>query len=128
MLPLNLDKARYVSLSTYRRDGREVMTPVWIASQGARHFIFSAPHAGKVKRIRANPRVRLAHCNAWGKLRSAWLVARAQIVADEATAKIAYRALRKKYGFALWIADCMSKLTGRYDKRVLIEVNLPPES
>jgi uncharacterized protein len=53
-------KAKYVSLATYRRNGVEVRTPVWIARAADRYYIFSAGDAGKVKRIRATPRVRMA--------------------------------------------------------------------
>jgi uncharacterized protein len=54
---------KYVSLATYRRNGVEVKTPVWIAKVAGRYYVFSAGDAGKVKRIRATPRVRLAPCD-----------------------------------------------------------------
>jgi PPOX class probable F420-dependent enzyme len=54
---------KYVSLATYRRNGVEVKTPVWIADVSRLYYVFSAGDAGKVKRIRATPRVRLAACD-----------------------------------------------------------------
>ncbi|MFP6629399.1 MAG: pyridoxamine 5'-phosphate oxidase family protein, partial [Myxococcota bacterium] len=52
-----LGDAPYVSLATFRRDGREVRTPVWVARDGEHLYIFSEAKAGKVKRIRATKRV-----------------------------------------------------------------------
>lgn len=64
---------KYVSLARYRRNGTEVKTPVWIAEMAGRYYVFSAGDAGKVKRIRATPRVRLAACDVRGYVRSAWI-------------------------------------------------------
>ncbi len=46
---------RYVSLATYRRDGTEVLTPVWLAQAGQDFYVFSEGESFKVKRVRANP-------------------------------------------------------------------------
>ena len=46
----------YVNLATFRRNGREVRTPVWIAGADCLYYVFSEGNAGKVKRIRANGR------------------------------------------------------------------------
>jgi hypothetical protein len=54
---------KYVSLATYRQNGVEVNTPVWIAKVAGRYYVFSAGDAGKVKRIGATSRVRLAACD-----------------------------------------------------------------
>jgi hypothetical protein len=121
-LPLDLVEARYVSLATLRRDGREVLTPVWIAPAGAAHYVFSEAHVGKVKRIRANPQIRLARCDMRGKVLSDWTAATARLVEDPATVASAYRALHTKYGWQMWLLDLMSKLAGRFDKRVIIEI------
>ena len=120
--PFDVFAARYVSLATYRRSGAEVRTPVWIAGEGSRHFVFSAGSAGKVKRIRANGRARLARCNGRGTVSSAWIDARARIVTEPETVALAYRLLRDKYGWSMRLADLFSKLTGRYDQRAVLEI------
>src|ERR1700728_3446100 len=71
---------KYVSLATYRRSGIEVKTPVWVAEVARRYYVFSAGDAGKVKRIRATPRVRLAACDVRGEVRGPWIEAHARIV------------------------------------------------
>lgn len=114
--------ARYVSLATYRRDGTEVRTPVWIAGEQGVFYVFSAPAVGKIKRIRANGRASLAPCTMRGAVTGPWIEARARLVDDPAVASKALRLLRAKYGIAMWAADVMAKLSGRFDKRVYIEI------
>ena len=115
---------RYVSLATYRRDGREVRTPVWIAGEQGVFYVFSAPAVGKVKRIRANGRANLAPCTYRGAVTGPWIEAHARLVADPAVVAKALRLLRAKYGIAMWLADAMSKLSARFAKRVYIEIRL----
>ena len=73
-------------------------TPVWIAEVAPRYYIFSAGDAGKVKRIRATPRVRIAACDVRGNIKSAWMEARARILSDAALIAQVRKALRSKYG------------------------------
>lgn len=115
--------ARYVNLATRRRDGREVLTPVWMAPEDGRHFVFSSRDTGKVKRIRNNPAVRLAVCDLRGGLKSEWLDATAHLVLDDpATEALAYRALRHRYRWQMSLLDGISWLSGRYQRRIIIEI------
>lgn len=122
--PFDPATERYVSLASFRRDGREVRTPVWIAEAEGRCYAFSEGEAGKVKRIRATPRVRLAACNVRGKLRSEWLLGRGRVVAEPAVIERAYAALHRKYGWQMRIGDFFSKLTGRYAMRAILEIEI----
>lgn len=122
--PFDPAAARYVSLATYRRDGREVRTPVWIAHAGANYYLFSEGKAGKVKRIRADARARIAACDARGAVRSGWLEARGRVMTEVDVIEEAYRALRRKYGWQMKLADFFSRLTERYDRRVIIELQV----
>lgn len=117
---------RYVSLASFRRDGRAVETPVWIAERGGRLYVFSEARAGKVKRLRRDPRVRLTPCNAWGALRGDPCPGRARIVDDAATEALAYRALGDKYGWQMWLTNLGSRLAGRIDARAVLEIALDP--
>ena len=117
-------EGRYVSLATFRRNGREVRTPIWLAEVDARYYLFSEGKAGKVKRIRANGRARLAACDLRGRVTSDWLDARGRIVEEADLIERAYAALRKKYGWQMKIGDYFSKLTGRYARRVIIELQM----
>lgn len=122
-MPHPLD-TQYVNLATFRRDGREVRTPVWIAADAGRYYVFTAAAAGKTKRIRANGRARLAPCTARGKLTGEWFDASARVVDAPPVVARAYAALRAKYGWQMRLLDWTSKMTGRYDQRAIIELEL----
>jgi PPOX class probable F420-dependent enzyme len=100
---------RYLSLETYRRTGQAVATPVWFVVDRDVIYVYSLATAGKVKRIRNNPRVRIAPCDARGRLTGAWVEATARIV-DERHAAQAHDLLRAKYGWMKWLADLFRKL------------------
>src|SRR5262247_4170202 len=93
----DLDGEAYISLATFRRDGRAVPTPVWFARRGERLYVFTENDAGKVKRLRNGPRARVAACNVRGRLRGDWIEARGRLVDDAGTERDAFAALRKKY-------------------------------
>jgi PPOX class probable F420-dependent enzyme len=116
---------KYVSLATYRRNGVEVKTPVWIAEVARRYYVFSAGDAGKVKRIRATPRVRIAACDVRGNIQSAWMEAHARIVSDSALIAQVREALRSKYGLLMRLTDVMATITGRIRRRAYIEIEFP---
>lgn len=119
-----IDDSRYISLATFRRDGREVRTPVWFARLDDGYVCYSAADAGKVKRIRANARVRLAPCDVRGGLRGAWQAATATLIDDPATCARAFGALRARYGWQMWLIDTLARLSGRYRRRAVIALHL----
>jgi uncharacterized protein len=73
-------RQRTVLLTTFRRDGRPVKTPVNIAVDGDRAFIRTWDTAGKVKRIRNTPEVTIAPCTARGRLTGPSIPAHARIL------------------------------------------------
>jgi PPOX class probable F420-dependent enzyme len=119
-----LEDARYLSLVTFRRDGREVATPVWFAEANGRLYAFSAGDAGKVKRLRNSTRARVARCDMRGGLEGDWQEASARIVKDQPTIERAYAALHAKYGWQMAIGDVFSRLTGRYRTRAMLEIEV----
>lgn len=123
-LPFDPAREAYVSLATYRRDGRKVRTPVWIGQSGAHYYCFSAGQAGKVKRIRANGRARLAACDLRGKIRGDWIDARARLIEDARLKEEVYAVLRRKYGWQMRLGDFFARLSGRYQRRAVIELVL----
>lgn len=123
-----LGRERYVSLATFRRNGRAVPTPVWVAERGGRLYVFSEGAAGKVKRLRNDARVRVAPCNARGALRGEWNDGRGRIVRDPATVDAAYAAFAEKYGWQIRLANALSRLSGRFERRAMLEIELGAES
>jgi PPOX class probable F420-dependent enzyme len=100
---------RYLSLETYRRTGQAVPTPVWFVVHGETIYVYTLASAGKVKRIRNNPRVRIAPCEARGTLKGLWIDATARIV-DEGEAAQAHELLVAKYGWMKRVADLLRTL------------------
>jgi hypothetical protein len=123
-----LERESYLSLATFRRDGRAVETPVWFAPGGGRLYVFSEAKAGKMKRLANDPSCRVAACDMRGKVHGDWIPGRARRLDDAAGIAVAYEALQAKYGWQMRITDFISRLTGRYDARALIEIELTPES
>lgn len=114
----------YISLATFRKSGVEVPTPVWVAEYNGKGYVFSEGKAGKVKRLRNNKQVRVAKCDARGKVLGPWFDGTAEIVEDAAEIDAMYPAFTKKYGWQMRIADFFSKLSGRYGKRAIIAVSM----
>lgn len=91
---------KYLSLTTYRRDGTPVATPVWFVWNDGTIYVQTDADSGKVKRIRNDPRVTVAPCSATGKLRADPLGARAEILPDPELADVR-RMIAQKYRFDL---------------------------
>ncbi|SDP43603.1 hypothetical protein SAMN04515671_4223 [Nakamurella panacisegetis] len=102
--PLDLlARAPYVRLTTFRRDGTPVQTPVWAARVGDELVVWTNPLAGKVKRIRRNRQVLIGPCTMRGEPRGRAVEATARILsADELGA--VRPALVGKYGWAARLA------------------------
>jgi uncharacterized protein len=112
---------KYLNLETYRKDGTAVATPVWFAQDESVLYIYSLADAGKVKRIRNNPHVRVAPCDMRGKLKGEWVDARARILQGDEAAK-GHRLLDEKYGLLKKIGNVFSKLRKR--ERAVIAIEL----
>lgn len=75
----------YISLESFRRNGQGVAVPVWFAEENGILYVYSGAASGKVKRIRNNPRVRVAPCDIRGRVKGGWVEATARILeGDEA--------------------------------------------
>jgi PPOX class probable F420-dependent enzyme len=112
-----------MSLATFRKTGAEVKTPVWFAAASGKLYCFSAPNAGKLKRLRNSPRTRVAPCDVRGNVLGEWRDTNARITDDRALIARAYDAFGKKYGWQIAIFNFGARLVGRFDKRVFIEVD-----
>ena len=91
-----LESARTILLTTYKRDGTPVATPVSIAFAGDRAFFRSYDKAWKTKRLRNNPEVEVAASTLRGKPSGTPVHARAALL-DGEQARIAARALARRH-------------------------------
>jgi PPOX class probable F420-dependent enzyme len=123
----SLGEARYLALTTFRRDGRAVTTPIWPAALHGRLYFGTTRDTGKVRRLRANPRVRVAPCNAnASRMLGDWQDGAARHVADESTRQAFVSALRSKYGWQYRLVMLLYRLRGAYRHRAVYEIELTP--
>ena len=93
-----LDGHPYCRLTSFRRDGTAVDTPVWFAVANDRLYIKTDMPSGKVRRIRNDARVRIAPCTALGRALGRPVDALACEVASPSSQVAAEHALRLRYG------------------------------
>jgi PPOX class probable F420-dependent enzyme len=73
---------KYLSLTSFRRDGSGVATPVWFVETDGRLLVETDASSYKIRRIRRDPRVTIAPCTATGRLRGTPVPAWAELLPD----------------------------------------------
>ena len=91
-----LKPTKTILLTTYKRDGSPVATPVSVAFEGDRAFFRSYDKAWKSKRLRDDPRVAIAPATLRGRPTGPTVPARATLLTDD-QARIAARALARRH-------------------------------
>lgn len=96
----SLANAKYVSFTTFRKDGTPVSTPVWFAPLGDRFVFMSNDNVGKTKRLARDSRVEVRACDVRGRVEEGTptFTGTAVIVRDDAGQASARAAVEKKYG------------------------------
>ena len=115
-----LRKRKYVNLTTFRKSGEAVDTPVWFALVDGRVYVQTGRDSGKVKRIRNDPRVVLTLSTPWGRRRGEGIEGVARIVEGEEHERV-QRALLKKYRLELAVAHLFGTLK-EFDGRPTLEI------
>ena len=112
------DGQNYISVETFKKNGQGVKTPVWFVLHEGVFYAYTEADSWKVKRIRNNPRVRVAVCNMRGTIKGPWLDATASVVeGDERLA--ADKLLDRKY-FLKKIFNFLVRLNRH--KRAMIKI------
>jgi PPOX class probable F420-dependent enzyme len=88
-------KRRTALLTTYKRDGTPVATPVTIAVDGDRAYVRTWDSAWKAKRMRNNPAVLVAPSTMRGRIRGEAIAARSRLL-DGDEARRAARAIARR--------------------------------
>lgn len=113
-MPQEIDRARYVSFTSYKRNGDPVSLPVWVVPFEGGYAFTTDPDAFKVKRVRNNPKVSLRVCSVRGKVdRGATEFHGTAEYVDAATADRVNKAIRRKYWFAYRVLIAPSNLWSR---------------
>lgn len=125
----DLRRANYISLTTFRKSGEPVATPVWFAEEAGILYLFTFPSAGKLKRIRHTARVTVAPCTLNGKVTGPAVEAQARILTDEQAEACADKTLARKYGLTWRIYHAVMgtmRVLRRKPKSVRVYVALAP--
>ncbi|MEO9220692.1 MAG: PPOX class F420-dependent oxidoreductase [Mycobacteriaceae bacterium] len=118
-----LAAAEYVALTTFRKNGTAVPTPVWIARRDAELVVWTERDAGKVKRVRRDPRVQVAVCDLRGRVKGESASGTARVLDAEATEQ-ARTAIARAYGIKGRLVMAGSKLRRGRDGTVGIAIAL----
>ena len=116
-IPSTIQGQKYISLTTFRRDGTKVATPVWFGEDAGKIYVMTRGDLGKTKRIRNNPKVRVAPCTIRGKVSGVEFPAVARILPPEEHAH-ARQTINRKY----WMAR-LPLIWSRTD--TYLELNFP---
>jgi uncharacterized protein len=96
-----LGTGKYLLLTTFRRTGVPVATPVWVARDGDELVIWSAVDTGKIKRIRNNAAVEVAACDYRGTPAGPTAKGTARFLDGSDSDRVRHT-IRSKYGFVGW--------------------------
>ena len=107
-----LPQSTYVSLTTFRRTGAAVATPVWAAPDDDALIVWTRADSGKVKRLRHTSRVTVAPCDFRGRLEGPAVDGGATFV-DHADWPGALAALRRTYGLRFQLGHVVAQLWHR---------------
>ena len=105
-IPTPIQGQKYISLTTYRKNGAGVATPVWFGEKDGKLYIMTRSDMGKTKRIRNNAQVRVAPCTIRGTVTGPEFAAEARILQlpDHAAAR---KTINRKYWMAriplIWV-------------------------
>lgn len=98
----DIGNAKYVLLTTFKKDGSGVPTPLWAAMDGDRMLMWTVTDSWKVKRIRRTDRVTVAACDVRGHPKGPQIDATAAVLDDAGTDR-AREVIARKYGILGWI-------------------------
>ena len=119
----------YVLLTTFRKSGDPVSTPVWIVDSGDGHLLVTtAGTSGKVKRLRNSSRVELTPCDMRGGTKDDAMTTAgtAEVRTDSATREVIEAALLAKYGLRYKAIRAAGKLRGSDKVSVVLRITLTP--
>lgn len=112
-----LDTAKYVSFTTYKRDGSPVSLPVWVVPFDGGYAFTTDSHSHKVRRIKSDARATLRVCDVKGKVAAGAVeYSGAAVLLDPDDVARVTALVKKKYriGWALLgVMSAWKKLTGK---------------
>ena len=127
----DLGKEQCIALTTFRKTGQAVTTPVWFAQSLGTIYVETYEKEGKVKRLRHTGHVTLAPCSYSGKITGAVSEGNARILTESEEITTAQEALSHKYGLAygpVWSGLALSRILSRKPKSERVYIAIEPFS
>ena len=113
-----------ISLETYRRNGQPVRTPVWFLKEDGILYVHTDDHTGKVKRIRRNPKVRVAPSHFRGKPKAEYVEAQAVLESSPGAVEKYHSKIYKKYGFQGTFTRFLQRFSRSKANDIIIVIHL----
>ena len=115
---------KVISLETYRKNGEPVRTPVWFLIEDGILYVHTDDSTGKVKRIRRNPKVRVAPSHFRGKPKSEYVEARAELETGSEPVEKYRSKIYKKYGVQGTFTRFLQRFSRSKASDVIIAIHL----
>ena len=109
---------KYISLTTFRKSGKPVATPVWFVEKEGKICVWTQAHSGKMKRLRNNSKVTLAPCTMGGKVIGPTVEGLARIVSLQEKEEVRLL-LKAKYG----LLQRLFAFLHRHDEIAVMEIS-----
>jgi len=124
-----LDTARYISFTTFKKDGSAVSTPVWITGTGGTYAFSTGGASWKARRLRRNPSVQVRVSDMRGRVApgAATYEGTGEVVGSPEAVAAVERALSAKYGLqyrAIRFVGGLRNRFGRGDGDEIVAVHL----
>jgi uncharacterized protein len=124
-----LDRARYILLTTFKRDGTAVASPVWVTGSAGHYTFTTGDRAWKTRRLRNNPAVEVQACGLRGGVKPGATLYRGtgEVLTGADEIRAAEAALSAKYGWqfrATKVADRVSSIVGRGEPQRAVAIRL----
>lgn len=111
--------ARCIMLTTFRRSGAPVGTPVWPVYRDGSIYLSTVAESGKVKRIRADARVEVAACTQRGRVTGPPFAGRARVTAAGETAAV-LAARHRRYPIVARLFELVNRIQGQHQVAIVI--------
>jgi uncharacterized protein len=129
MAMAELEDARYILLTTFKRDGSAVSTPVWITGSAGTYMFTTGDRAWKTRRLLNNPAVQVQACGIRGGIKPGATLYRGsgEVLTTAEAVRTAETALSAKYGWqfrATKVVDRLSSRFGRGEPQRVVAIRL----
>ncbi len=113
-LAMALSDEKYVSVTTFKKDGTSVPTPTWVVGLDAGKIgFYTSSTSGKVKRLRNNPKVVVQPCDSRGRVKpDTSPLDGAAVVVVGSERDVIYDKIVAKYGFMTKVTRVLATVGG----------------